>query len=171
LVFVDLPRDSSGTITSNVSIGYPNQAMLGKVLQRIEPRRDSAASPDVAVRSVTYDYYNGEGADSDHGRLGDLKLAIIRVGAISGSTIDHTYYRYYTQWGYSRSGDPSPTGNIATMGGTDTTFTRNTTAWNDPYFNIFQPADNTVYSGLGSVGGTLCSNWRYGNSRDQGRSL
>lgn len=111
-------------------------------------RRATSAGAFTAVRSVTYTYYTGEGTDAEHGRLGDLKLATIHDGGTGGAVIDQKYYRYNKMWGYARKLDGNPANNPATAGGTDTTFTRYTTNWNDPFFNVFQSADNQLWSGL-----------------------
>ena len=114
-------------------------------------RRSGLSGTFSAIRTASYQYYNGEGPDAANGRLGDLKLVTIRDGGLSGSIIDQKYYRYYKFFGYARTTSSGPTNNLTTTGGTDTTYPRYTAAWNDPFFNIFQSADNSVWSGLRST--------------------
>ena len=98
----------------------------------------TTVGPYNPVRSANYDYYNGEGADSMHGRLGDLRLVTIRSGSLTGSVIDQKYYRYYKLWEYSVTGSAGPTNYWATTGGTDTTFTQ-------------RPLQNSINTGIKSI--------------------
>ena len=210
LVFHDLPRDTSGALSSNPLVGYANQGLFGAIVSRtdaggavttwtystsgttlnlpltiersdtatgksqrlaydyatvsnslggsavlisavsLETRASSSASY-VAIRSATYDYYTGDSTDADFGRLGDLKLVTVHDGGTSGSAIDHTYYRYSKLWGYARKADQGPLNNLSTTGGTDATYPRYTSSWNDPYYNFYQNADNNLWSGLSVV--------------------
>jgi RHS repeat-associated protein len=122
-----------GTVSN--TLGGSVDLIASAILQR----RASTLSAWEDVRTVEYSYYDGEGVDSDHGRLGDLKLVTIRDGGIAGDIIDHEYYRYYKMSGYTINGSIGPTGNSATMGGTDTTYPAT-------YY-----ADNTITSGLKMV--------------------
>lgn len=98
----------------------------------------TTVGPYNPVRSATYDYYNGEGADSMHGRLGDLRLVTVRSGSLTGTIIDQKYYRYYKLWEYSVTGSAGPTNYWATTGGTDTTFTQ-------------RPLQNSINTGIKSI--------------------
>lgn len=54
-------------------------------------QRDTTGGTFNPVRAVVYSYYNGEGTDAAHGRLGDLKLATIRQGNTSGPTLERCH--------------------------------------------------------------------------------
>jgi RHS repeat-associated protein len=212
LVFNDLPRDASGALSANPTVGYANQALFGAIVSRTDPggavttwtygttgatanlpvtieRTDAAtgaaqrlaygyanvtnslggaavlisavtlemratsSASYVAIRSATYDYYTGEGTDAAYGRFGDLELVTTRDGAASGPAIDHSYYRYSKLWGYVRKPDKGPLNDLGTTGGTDMTYPRYTSAWNDPYYNFYQNPDNNLWSGLTVVVG------------------
>ncbi|MDZ4850142.1 MAG: RHS repeat-associated core domain-containing protein [Pirellulaceae bacterium] len=97
-------------------------------------RRNSSVDPYVAVRTAVYDYYTGEGTDSDYGRLGDLKVVTIRDGSITGALIDQKYYRYYKQSGLEIVPSSFNNENNGT----------------DPTFSPIE-GDNSVWSGLKMV--------------------
>ena len=103
-------------------------------------RRKTSTGSFFPVRTAVYEYYTGVGSDSDHGRLGDLKLVTIREGTSSGSIIDQKYYRYYKQFGYSIAQAPYSS---FEWGGTNNSYP----PWGtDPIYP--QDADNSVVSGI-----------------------
>ncbi len=113
-------------------------------------RKDTSSSPFDVVRSASYSYYSGVGSDSDHGRLGDLKLVNIHDGDVNSGVIEQKYYRYYKQWAQSRKGEPGrQTTSTQWRNGCDIHSLYN--SMERPYYTTFQPADNAVLSGLKSV--------------------
>jgi RHS repeat-associated protein len=79
------------TVTESYLYAYVASGGNAGLVQSETLRRQVNGGAWATVRQVQYAYYDGVEA---HGNLGDLKTVSVQDGA--GTTLDTTYYRYYT---------------------------------------------------------------------------